>query len=79
MGGARVVRYSDDGDQSLIIDLPVCQPTCVAFGGDNLDLLFVTSARAGLSEERLADEPMSGSLFVYQTRFMGLTARRFQK
>lgn len=48
-GGGRVVRYSVDGRESLVIAMPVSQPTCVAFGGDGLDLLFVTSARVGLS------------------------------
>lgn len=78
-GGGRVVRYSADGRESLVIDLPVSQPTCVAFGGNKLDLLFVTSARAGLSGERLADEPMAGDLFVYQTGFKGLPAGRFRQ
>jgi len=78
-GGGRVVRYSADGRESLVIEMPVSQPTCVAFGGCKLDLLFVTSARAGLSGERLADEPMAGDLLIYQTEFNGLHAGRFRQ
>lgn len=78
-GGGQVVRYSEDGDKSLVIDLPVSQPTCVAFGGEKLDLLFVTSARAELSDKRLADEPMAGGLFVYQTNFTGLPVSRLKQ
>ncbi len=77
-GGGRVVRYSANGRESQAIDMPVSQPTCVAFGGTGLDLLFVTSARAGLSGERLAGETMAGDLFVYQTNFIGLPAGRFR-
>jgi sugar lactone lactonase YvrE len=78
-GAGQVVRYSADGRKSLAIDLPVSQVTSVAFGGQELDLLFVTSARIGLSAERLADEPMAGGLLVYRTGFTGLPASRFGK
>ena len=77
-GGGQVVRYSTCGEKTLVIDLPVSQPTCVAHGGENLDLLFVTSARAGLSDRRLTDEPLAGGLFVYQTAFTGLPASRLR-
>lgn len=77
-GGGQVVRYSEDGGTNLVTDVSVSQPTCVAFGGERLDLLFVTSARAGLSNERLADEPMAGGLFIYQTSFTGLPASRLK-
>jgi L-arabinonolactonase len=73
-GGARVVRYTPDGDISQVIDLPVSQPTCTAFGGPDLDLLFVTSARDGLREGQLADQPLAGDLFIFRTGFKGLPA-----
>ena len=71
-GGASVVRYREDGEVDRTVELPVSQPTCVAFGGENLDLMFVTSARVGLSDETLANETAAGHLFVYQTEFEGL-------
>lgn len=77
-GGGRVVRYGPDGRESLVIELPVRQPTCVAFGGEDLDLLFVTSARVGLSKERLAVEPNAGNVFIYRTNARGLPANRFK-
>ena len=71
-GGGQVVRYGTDGLTSLIVDLPVRQPTCVAFGGDALDLLFVTSARAGLGDEDLAAQPQAGDLFIFSTSYKGI-------
>ena len=75
--GARVQRYAADGTLSGAITLPVSQPTSVAFGGPNLDLLFVTSARESLNEYTLQREPLAGSLFVFQTPFKGVMGFRF--
>ncbi len=54
--------FNPDGTQLRQIDLPVPRPTSCAFGGEALDLLFVTSARTGLSEAQLAAAPASGAL-----------------
>ncbi len=35
--------FAPDGTLAWLIDLPVPHPTCPAFGGDGLDVLFVTS------------------------------------
>ena len=76
-GGSRVVRYAPDGNKNLVLDLPVSQTTCVAFGGADLNLLAVTSARIGLSDEALARQPQAGHLFIFQTDFTGLPESRF--
>lgn len=77
-GGGRIVRYTAGGAVDRVLETPASQPTCVAFGGPDLDLLFVTSARAGLGAARLAAEPQAGSLFVYRTAFRGLPAPDFK-
>lgn len=41
--GACLVRVDPDGDIERRIDLPIAQPTSLAFGGCNLDEIFVTS------------------------------------
>jgi sugar lactone lactonase YvrE len=76
-GAGRVVRYAPDGSEIGSINVPTSQPTCVAFGGKNLDLLFVSSARQNLSEAVLAREPQAGDLFVYKVGVQGLADSRF--
>lgn len=76
-GAARVRRYTSAGAVALDLALPVSQPTCVAFGGDSLSLLAITSARAGLSDAQLAQQPEAGSLFIYATPYLGLAEPRF--
>jgi sugar lactone lactonase YvrE len=76
-GGARVVRYAPDGSIRFELSIPASQPTCVAFGGRGLDLLFVTSAREGLTSESLRQQPHAGDVFVYRTDVKGLPDPRF--
>lgn len=76
-GANQVCRWDPDSG-SLISSFifPVSQLTSCAFGGENLDRLFVTSARDGLSD-RLADEPLAGSLFVIEnTGVKGVVANK---
>jgi len=62
-GGARVTRRDAAGRVLQTIALPVPQVTNVAFGGSELQDLYITSARAGLSPQALAAAPRSGALF----------------
>ena len=71
-GGSRLVRYNQNGEEDTVLATPVSQPTCMAFGGDDMNLLFVTSARIGLSDDALAAQPEAGNLFIYRTRFKGV-------
>jgi len=76
-GSGKVVRYAPDGSISGAIDVPATNVSCVAFGGADLDLLFVTSARQELSPMQLASEPHAGDLFIYQLNIKGLADARF--
>ncbi|WP_341677142.1 SMP-30/gluconolactonase/LRE family protein [Niveibacterium sp. SC-1] len=62
-GLGRVVRYTPDGAEDIVVNLPVKQPSCIAFGGAARDTLYITSARKGLSEAALADQATAGGLF----------------
>ncbi|RKF17401.1 SMP-30/gluconolactonase/LRE family protein [Alginatibacterium sediminis] len=49
-GSSEIVCYSSDGQLIKTIKTDAIQPTCPAFGGNNLQDLFVTSASIGLNE-----------------------------
>jgi sugar lactone lactonase YvrE len=71
-GGAAVHRYLD-GRLDRVVRLPVSQPTSCAFGGADLDELYVTSAWEGLSSaERLA-QPLAGAVFRVRPGVRGLS------
>lgn len=75
-GGNCLTRISEDGQESRF-QLPVSQPTCVAFGGPDRDLLFVTSARYGLNSQELEEQPNAGSLLIYRTEAKGIESPYF--
>ena len=57
--------------------LPASQPTRPAFGGPDLDTLYVTSARDGLDAKTLAHEPLAGAVFAARVDMRGLPDPRF--
>lgn len=59
-----VRRLAPDGERIGALPLPVQRPTSCAFGGPDLDRLFITSATVGLAENHLAMQPFAGGLFV---------------
>ena len=63
-GGACVVRHAPDGSVDRIVEVPVSQVTCPAFGGPDLKTMFITTAAKNLSPEQLAAEKHAGSLFA---------------
>lgn len=76
-GASRVVRYAPDGSKNFVLSMPVSQATCVAFGGENLNVLAVTSARIGLDEAALQQQPDAGNVFIFETDIRGLEESRF--
>lgn len=60
------------------IVLPASQITNCAFGGPQMRTLFITSAREGLSDERLAREPLAGGLFAVEVGEPGLAPGLFK-
>ncbi|WP_297108638.1 SMP-30/gluconolactonase/LRE family protein [uncultured Devosia sp.] len=62
-GGSCVIRYTPDGRIDRIIEVPVSQVTCPAFGGKDLKRLFLTTANKAMSAEQLAAEKVAGGVF----------------
>jgi len=68
-------RFTPQGklDRSLVV--PVKKPAMCAFGGPNLDTLFVTSIRPGGD---LSDQPLAGGVFALRPGVQGLEEPLFQ-
>lgn len=70
--GRRVVRVAPDGTIDAVIDVPVWKPTCCAFGGPDLDTLYITTSRLMSSDDVLGKEPDSGGLFAVKPGIGGV-------
>lgn len=77
-GGAEIRRYTPEGRHELSLRLPVTRVTSCAFGGDDLEELYVTSARRHLSDAQLHAQPLAGSVFRLRPGVRGLPVRRFR-
>lgn len=75
--GWRVVRYAPDGSLDRVIEMPVACPTSCMFGGENLETLYITSARKGQSDAALARQPQAGALFAHRPGVRGLPETPF--
>lgn len=70
--GGRVQRYSPKGELLAEYPVPAMCTTMIAFGGDDLKTLYVTSARDGRPAEELERLPHSGGVFSMRTEVPGL-------
>lgn len=74
--GGRLTRFSPDGRRDRTIEMPVSRPTMCAFGGPDLDILFVTSGTEHLDAAELARQPQAGGLFAFRPGVRGLPEPR---
>lgn len=74
--GGRIVRINPQGKIVEEITVPATCPTMVAFGGDNLKTLFITSVGNRPAEE-LKEYPHSGAIFKVDVDVPGLVENRF--
>ncbi|EIM26316.1 gluconolactonase [Microvirga lotononidis] len=72
-----VRRYDPNGRLEREVRLPVPRPTSVAFGGEDLKTLFITTARIRLPSRVLAEAPFSGGLFAMPVPAAGLPVSEF--
>jgi D-xylonolactonase len=75
--GWAVRRFSPAGELLATIEVPVQRPTSVAFGGQSLDRLYITSARIGLDEPALSMQPSAGGLLMLKPGVVGIAERPF--
>jgi sugar lactone lactonase YvrE len=75
--GWRIVRHNHAGHEIQVIKTPIANPTMIAFGGPNLDVMYVTSASRGLPPDKLAQQPNAGGIFALEPGVRGLPEPRF--
>jgi sugar lactone lactonase YvrE len=76
-GGGAVQRYEPDGRPDQLVNLPCRLVTSCAFGGVDLDELFITTASVGLTADDLSAQPGAGGLFSCHPRRTGLPTNPF--
>ncbi|MGE8539660.1 SMP-30/gluconolactonase/LRE family protein [Acinetobacter sp. ANC 3813] len=75
----QLVRYAPDGTIDRIIEMPVKKVTSLAFGGKNLDVLFVTSMSQPPLPRFPGDNQLRGSVFaIYGLGLTGVAETRFK-
>ncbi len=72
-GGACVTRWNPaTGEMLQKIDVPALNVSAVAFGGENMDQLFITTASLYMPEGEADKYPEAGKLFVVKPGVKGL-------
>ncbi|MBB6730795.1 SMP-30/gluconolactonase/LRE family protein [Cohnella zeiphila] len=62
--GWQVSRWDPvSGERIADVSVPVAKVTSVAFGGERLDELYITTARVGVTPELVNDQPHAGGVF----------------
>jgi sugar lactone lactonase YvrE len=76
--GAKVIRLNPEtGEITAEVHLSVPKPTSCAFGGENLNELYITTCREHMTEEEIEKAPLSGSLFKVKLPVSGLPVSAF--
>ncbi|CAM3911742.1 SMP-30/gluconolactonase/LRE family protein [Alkalicoccus chagannorensis] len=74
------VRCIDPEEGRVVdkIELPASRVTSCCFGGRDMDELYITTARGGLSDEELEEQPHAGGIFRLKLDVRGARSYRFQ-
>ncbi|MEK8129968.1 SMP-30/gluconolactonase/LRE family protein [Paenibacillus filicis] len=77
-GGGRISRWDPDTGSLLAeVTVPALNVTSCTFGGRDLDELYITTAREGMSAEQSARYPLAGSLFKVRPGVRGTAGQPF--
>ena len=73
--GGHLHRYSPDGKEVMRIRLPTSKVSCLTFGGDNYDRMFISTARDGNKcvsyQDKWSQDNPAGDIFHLQTGIKG--------
>jgi sugar lactone lactonase YvrE len=70
--GGCLLRFAPTGELLQQIKLPVRCPTMLAFGGEGLRTIYITSGRHNRSDAELAEYPLSGHVLSLRVEVAGL-------
>lgn len=74
----RIARFTPHGKLDRLIDAPTDMPSCVAFGGEDLSTLYVTSIKDSGSGRAISRHPRGGCLYAIEgLGVRGLPETRF--
>ena len=77
-GTGKVCCFNKNAELKLILQLPVSKVTSCTFGGDDMSILYITTASIGLNEVEYERQPHAGKIFAYQTTEIGYGENCFQ-
>jgi len=77
-GGWRIDRFDAAGAKVGEVRFPCANVTKLAFGGDDLRTVYATTARKGLSDQELAEQPQAGGLFTFRAETPGLPQHKLR-
>ena len=75
--GWALARLTPDGDIDRVVELPVEIPTMPAFGGADLDTIYLTSIGPGGGFPQAPGQPQAGGVFAVDPGVSGLPEPRF--
>lgn len=68
-------RFSPSGEWLQTVRFPCANVTKLAFAGDDRRTVYATTARKGLSEDELQQQPLAGGLFRFRADVPGLPSQ----
>ncbi|WP_172443352.1 SMP-30/gluconolactonase/LRE family protein [Nonlabens agnitus] len=78
--GGIVAHYDPKSGELLSkIEVPAHNVTSCAFGGENLDELYITTATQDMTDEEIEKYPLAGSVFVVKPGVQGVKSAVFGK
>ncbi|SDM83901.1 Sugar lactone lactonase YvrE [Paenibacillus sp. yr247] len=76
--GWQVSRWNPQTGQKMdSIAVPAAKATSCVFGGDELDTLYITTARKGLQVDQLEEQPHAGGIFAVKPGVKGTKTYSF--
>jgi sugar lactone lactonase YvrE len=75
--GGCIIRWAPDGSIDRVVKMPCRRVTSCIFGGSDLDTLYITTVRYGLSDTELSEQPLAGGIFALDPEVKGLPDGQF--